>query len=222
MVRDHAEAGCGHGAQDAEERFLRVIRRGRLNHRDPVRAQDVLDLAVELLAVQLRQLDRVGVGQIDDDDVPLAIGPGEELVGVDVEDVDLCDLLRHRSDSAFALLVLLRAVDFLVVVRLHGDLSLLTGIGDTFVQLGIIEVGRDACVVEGVLVELAQNRVRTSELDHLGVEIDQGNAFHVRVLQDLAKCETVTAAENEDTLVTCRQTHRRMNEVLVIDLLVDA
>ena len=51
---------------------------------------------------------------------------------------------------------------------------------------------------EGFVVELGEHGMRGEEFGHLGVEIDQGDAFDLRIFQNLADGEAVAAAEDQN------------------------
>ena len=53
-------------------------------------------------------------------------------------------------------------------------------------------------------------------LRHLGIEINQGQALHLRVFQHFARGEAVTTAEDEDAFGASRHLHRGQDQRLVV------
>src|SRR5580692_7926698 len=73
---------------------------------------------------------------------------------------------------------------------------------------------------EGFVVEPGEHGMRREEFRHLGIEIDQGDAFDLGILQDFADGEAVAAAEDQDAPRRGNGRKARMDESFVVTVLV--
>ena len=74
-------------------------------------------------------------------------------------------------------------------------------------------------IVERVLIRGREVGRGAGEVDDAGIEVDEGDGFDVGVLEDLPHGEPVAAAEDED--IAAGPVHQRMDEGLVVPVLVD-
>ena len=79
---------------------------------------------------------------------------------------------------------------------------------------------RDAAVVEGAGVELPQQGIGAEQVRHAAVEIDQGDAFDVRVLEHFARGHAVAAAQDEHAPGARQGRKGRVYQRLVIAVFV--